>query len=344
MTSDDSHDDGFAARMKRRFAGLRRRHPVLDHLLRAWTHYSDVRGNQLAGAVTYFGFLSFFPLLALGFAAIGFVVVIYPQAEADVRQALTEALPGLVGDGPNQLNLDTFTGARRSASIVGLAGLVYTGLGWVDGLREALRQIFLLPRREGNIVVKKLADLLVLLLLGVGALTALAVSSFSTAVTRQALELVGLEGSTVALVGLKALAVVLSIGVTTLLLLIVFTRLPGRGIPWREAVQGALAGAIGIQVLLLLGTYLLSGTTGNALYGAFAVIVGLLVWINFVSRTTLLAAAWTAADRKVGPRVDASPVEPRPVDTAHAGPAGKGGLLAAVGVAGLVVMRRRGGP
>jgi membrane protein len=312
-------------KLKDTFSGLRQKSPFLDHLLRAWKHFGDSRGNALAGAVTYFGFLSFFPLLALAFAAVGYVVVVYPEAEADIREALTEALPGLVGTGPNQLNLDTFANAKGSAGLVGLVGLVYAGLGWVDGLREALRQIFLLPPRQGNIVVKKLADLLVLLTLGIGALAALAVSSIATAVSEQLLRTVDLDGSTLALLGLKVLAPVLSIGVTTLLLLIIFTRLPGRGIPWREALQGAFFGAVGVQALMLLGTYLLQGTTGNALYGAFAVIVGLLVWINFVSRVVLIAAAWTAADRNVAPVAAGqdknpapAPVEPETADDPEA--------------------------
>jgi membrane protein len=319
--STGTPDKGKGGGLKQRFADLRARYGFLDHLLRAWAHYGDVRGNQLAGAVTYFGFLSFFPLLALAFAAVGQVVVVYPQAEDDVAKALIEALPGLVGSGPNQINLATFEDARAGAGIAGLLGLLYAGLGWIDGLREALRQVFLLPVRQGNIVKKKLADLLVLVLLGLGALASLAVSSLATAVTGQILGTVDLDESTLAKLGVRVLAPVLSIGVTTVLLLIIFTRLPGRGIPWREALQGAFFGAVGIQILMVLGTYLLAGTTGNKLYGIFAVVVGLLVWINFLSRVLLLSAAWTAADRNVAPMAagaDASPgpapVEPETAD------------------------------
>ena len=41
------------------------------------------------------------------------------------------------------------------------------------------------------------------------------------------------------------------------------------------------------------GAIYIERTTENPLYGAFAVIVGLLVWINIVSRVLLLCAAWT---------------------------------------------------
>jgi membrane protein len=61
-------------------------------------------------------------------------------------------------------------------------------------------------------------------------------------------------------------------------------------------VAGALLGAVGFEVLKQFGTFLISNTTSNPIYATFAVAVGLLIWINFVTRVTLWAAAWTATD------------------------------------------------
>ena len=47
-------------------------------------------------------------------------------------------------------------------------------------------------------------------------------------------------------------------------------------------------------MLKLLGTFLIGRTTQNPLYATFGVVVGLLVWINFVARLSIFAAAWTA--------------------------------------------------
>ena len=49
-------------------AAARRRSRLLDHTMNTLKHYGNVQGGVLAGAVTYFGFLSFFPILALAFA------------------------------------------------------------------------------------------------------------------------------------------------------------------------------------------------------------------------------------------------------------------------------------
>ena len=57
---------------------------------------------------------------------------------------------------------------------------------------------------------------------------------------------------------------------------------------------GALIGAVGFELLKSAATLLLAGTLTNPVYASFAVLVGLLVWINLVMRLVLFSAAWTA--------------------------------------------------
>jgi membrane protein len=85
--------------VKRWFNRLRRRNGQLDHVVRAWQRYSGDGGGQLAAAVTYFGFLSFFPLMALAFSVLGFVVALDPSLRTGVEHALEQALPGIIGRG-----------------------------------------------------------------------------------------------------------------------------------------------------------------------------------------------------------------------------------------------------
>src|SRR4051812_328324 len=115
------------------------RWPILGHVLRMNKHYGKVRGASLAGAVTYFGFLSFFPLIALAFSVVGFIADAGgPAAQAKIEDALHEAFPSLIGSGPGQINVDTIANAKAGAGIIGILGLLYAGLGWLDALREAL--------------------------------------------------------------------------------------------------------------------------------------------------------------------------------------------------------------
>jgi membrane protein len=73
-----------------------------------------------------------------------------------------------------------------------------------------------------------------------------------------------------------------------------FVGLSGGRIPRRALRRGALLAAVGYEVLKTFAALLLGHTVRNPVYATFSVAVGLLVWINLVTRTTLLAAAWTA--------------------------------------------------
>lgn len=285
---------GVTDRVYGRIRRARERSSVVDHAVRAYDRHSEVLGGQVAAAVTYFGFLSFFPLLALAFAVVGYVSVVYPQAREGITSAVEGAFPSLVGTGPGQIDIDDVVAAKGGAGVVGLLGLLYAGLGWVDALRDGLRRVFGTLGVDLPFLRRKAGDLLVLLLLGTALLASVVVSSLATAVTTQALGKVGLDGSMAATVLLKVLAVALALLVDTVLFAILLSRLPGVRVAWRQLRSGALLAATGFEVLKLLGTFLIARTTSNPVYATFGVVVGLLVWINLVSKLLVYAAAWTA--------------------------------------------------
>lgn len=262
--------------------------------MRAYDRHAEVLGGQVAAAVTYFGFLSFFPLLALGFAVVGYLSAVYPEAREGVTAAVEDAFPSLVGTGRGQLDLTAMTGARSSAGLLGLVGLLYAGLGWVDALRDGLRRVFGTSADPPSLVRKKLLDVVVLVLLGSALLASVLASSLATAATTDALGVVGLAATPAATVLLKVLAVALAVVADTALFAILLSRLPGAALPWRQLRSGALLGAVGFEVLKLLGTFLVARTMANPVYATVAVVVGLLVWINLASRLLVYSAAWTA--------------------------------------------------
>ena len=152
--------------VKQRVSDVRERRPVVDHLVRAVEHYGQVNGSALAAAVTYFAFLSFFPILALAFAIFGQVTKVYEDAQDTLVDAANSVLPGLVG-GENGVPLDTLQAAAPGIFSVGILLTLYAGLGWLSGMRTALMTIFEEPEREQpNFLIGKLRDVLALLALG----------------------------------------------------------------------------------------------------------------------------------------------------------------------------------
>ncbi|MQA83325.1 MAG: YihY/virulence factor BrkB family protein [Streptosporangiales bacterium] len=269
----------------------RARSQPLDHLVRAYVRYDERRGDRLAAAVTFFGFLSFFPLLALGFAVAGYAVVVYPEARTQLLDAVRGLLPGIT----EQLDVGALASARAGAGLFALVGLLIAGIGWIDALRESLHEIWLKdPKADGNFVTKKLMAVAVLIVLGLCLIASVAVSSLATSATALALRLAGLAGSVAAAWVLKIFAVAVVLLFDVLIFLMLFCRLSGSRAPWRQVYRGAVLGAVGFEVLKLVGTYYVPLVAANPVYGAFGLTIGLLVWINLVTRFTVFAAAWTA--------------------------------------------------
>ena len=95
---------------------VRDRHSVVDHTLNTVTHYGSVNGGAQAGAVTYFGFLSFFPILALGFFFVGLLARTFPSCAPPSRGE--NLLPGVVGSDEGEIPLRPF---EDYAATVGLS-------------------------------------------------------------------------------------------------------------------------------------------------------------------------------------------------------------------------------
>ncbi|MFL6239976.1 MAG: YihY/virulence factor BrkB family protein [Actinomycetes bacterium] len=278
--------------LKRAFTAVRNMSPAFDHLVRAWQRYSKDNGGQLAASVTYYGFLSFFPLIALAFSVLGYVVAHDPSISKSVEDALEQALPGIVGHGSNQIDVGTIAAAKAGAGIIGLLGLLYAGLGWVDAMRQALRQMWHQEVNAGNVVVRKFWDVVVLVGLGVALLASVLLSSGATTATNHVLDWLGLSGSTGAKILIKVLVPILAVGANVAIFGWLFTRLARSSEPRGRVLRGALLMAVLFEALKQVGAFYLHGTTSNAMYGTFAAVVGLLVWINIVSRLMLLCAAW----------------------------------------------------
>ncbi|GIH70415.1 YihY/virulence factor BrkB family protein [Sphaerimonospora thailandensis] len=294
-------ESGVIDRVKRRVAAAKEwgrefvererfRHRWVDHLIRTVQRYHVREGDRLAGALTYFAFLSFFPLLALAFALFGVIVTFRPDALATLIKAVNAQLPGLA----EQLHIDQLAGARAGAGVIGLLGLFYAGLGAIEALRTALRDIWMTSRPKPSFFVGKFHDLVALALLGVIMLVSVVVSGFAAGATGAVAGWLGLGGSvfgefTVRLAGAGA-----SLLADLLIFLVILGWLIKPDEPLRVVLKGALLGAVGFGLLKQLAALILSGTLRNPIYGTFAVIVGLLLWINLSARLVLYTAAWTA--------------------------------------------------
>ena len=289
---------GLKDRVTTRLRAMRDRSAFADHLIRTWQRYSEVQGNVLAGGITYFGFLSFFPLLALGFAVIGYVAIVYPDARHNLTEALQQVFPGIVSNrpAPGKISLDQIANAKAATGLIGLAVLLYTGLGWLSALRASLQVMFDVPKEQGRgFVLGKVVDLAVLVFIGVVMIVAVGISGVAKGFAGDIVAAAGLSSGPVNQTMLWAVDVLFSVASASVLFFVMFRLLPNPDLPLGALWRGALLAAVGFELLTAIVVTVLGGVGGTP-FAPLAVAVTLAIWINYFSRLVLLGAAyaWTA--------------------------------------------------
>jgi membrane protein len=292
--------------VKRRIAALRERSPLFDHVVSTIEHYNRVDGTLLAGGVTYFGFLSFFPLLAVAFSVVGFVSGAYPDARDSLITAIQQLFPGIVstnGAG-HTISLRDIENAKAVAGVIGAITLVYTGLGWISGLRNALETAFDVPRQRQPNLAKGIAiDIGALMLIGLILVVSVSIAGFVEGAAGSILDAIGLRGSGVGRPLLWTVGTILGVLANTLMFFVIYRLLGRPDIPARAVWRGAVFAAIGFEALKIIVVNVLGGVSGTT-FAPLAVAVTLVIWINYFSRLTVYGASWAMTSAAALGRAD----------------------------------------
>lgn len=260
-------------RLTRAIDRSRARSRLVDHAFRTKERYAEAFGGRLAAACAYYGFFALFALGVVGFAILGFLVEYLPDLRQRVTDYLAQNLPVL---DPEQIQA-----GRGAAGVLGLIGLVFTGLAWVNGVRSSLRRIWHREQEPGNLVKRRLADLVALVILALLLGISLAASAVVGWLLGQ-LPVAGI-GGWVALVGVN---LVLAVGLLAVL--------PRLRISWRRLLAPALVVAVALVVLNTLGQFYFTRTQQNPAYAVVATATGLLVYLYVVHQLLFWATAWLA--------------------------------------------------
>jgi membrane protein len=195
------------------------------------------RGTHLAAMVAYFALLSFVPLIFLALSLFGLA----HRAEASdffVRE-LKHAFPGTSLNSIIKLVRRVQDNAA-ALGIIGGIGLVWSSLSFFSALESALNIVYGLPNRRflhGKLLAAALA-------------TSVLVTLFASLVVG-ALGVSVLKHNLGAFADSSVLAYIVSIGASLAgvfcFLLAIYRWLPNTHVEWREALPGALAGAVVLE-------------------------------------------------------------------------------------------------
>ncbi|HET7405827.1 MAG TPA: YihY/virulence factor BrkB family protein [Mycobacteriales bacterium] len=264
-----------------RVDGFQRRHPWAGFSLAVVYKFYDDRGPHLAAIITYYGFVSLFPLLLLFATVLGFVLQGNPSLQHTLVHSALSDFPIV---GPQiEHNISAYKGSGAGL-VVGIVGTLYGGLGVTQAAQAVFNRIYAVPRnKQPNPFTSRLRSLLLLVLLGTGVL----VTTGLSAMTTDAHAFGGQLGFWV-----RIAALVFAFLVNVALFVGAFQVLTAKTLQTREVALGGFVAALGWQILQSAGTYYLSHKLRHAseVYGVFGLVLGLIAWIYLEAMVVVLSA------------------------------------------------------
>jgi YihY family inner membrane protein len=257
--------------------------------------FGDDRGGMLAALLTFYGFLSLFPLLLLLVTILGFFPGGAHSLVHRVERSAFSEFP-IVG---TKLSSNIHELHRKSIAglIVGIAGVIWGSQGAMQTAQFAQAQVWNLPGdARPNFWSRGARTLTMMGALGLFLLASTVAAGFVT---------IGNHTLSVAILGSLA-SLVLNVG----LFVVAFRILTPAQVGWSSMITGAVAGGVAWTALQYLGGILVDHTLRNAspVYGFFAVVLGLIGWIYFGSEVIVYAAEVNVVKaRRLWPRAMVQP-------------------------------------
>jgi membrane protein len=267
---------------------LQRRHRVLGFPYAVIKKYGDDDGGREAALITYYGFLSVFPLLLLAVAILSRVLVV----NADLRERLVTAIVPPVLQPTVEHALTTLPSATVPF-VAGLIGLLFAGTGVVFSAYQTLNNLAAVPRRLRPGFFSRYVRVFVMLatlILGAVATGALTVAAAALPSVPAAQRVLAALGSALIIFG------ILLLGARLLL---------SRPARWRVVWPAAGLGALAVTLLLSLAPPLLARFISNsgAVYGSFATVAGVFAVFYLASQALVYSAEIAAvASAELWPR------------------------------------------
>jgi membrane protein len=255
---------------------LQRRSRAAGFVIAVVYKYLDDQGGYLAALITYYAFVSLFPLLLLFTTVLGVVLAGHPGLQQEVLQSTLRQFP-VIG---NQLEEPHQLSGGTVGVVVGIAGALYGGMGVGQSLQNAMDTAWAVPRNARPDPIRgRLRSLLLLPVLGSAAIAATVISA-GAHVTR------GLG-----LFSASAVAVV-SVAVNAAICLVAFKVTTVRSLSYREVLPGALAAAVLWQFLQWFGAGYVSHVvkSTSATNSVFALVLGMLAFLFLTSNCLVLCA------------------------------------------------------
>ncbi len=260
----------------RRLDTFQQRHRPTAFAFAVIKKFGDDRGGSLAALLTYYGFLSLFPLLLLLVTGLGFVLGHNPDLQRRIVDSALSEFPIIGTELRNSVNALHGSGL---ALFIGVIGLLWGSLGVSQAAQHAMAEVWNIPGRERPGFFPRLGrsfSIIALLASGLVATTALS----------------GVGTATGPAMFWRVLTIAASVGINAVVFFVGYRLLTPKVIETRSLVPGALLAAAGWSLIQALGGYLVAHQLRQTseVYGFFAIVLGLVAFLSLGANLTIYAA------------------------------------------------------
>jgi membrane protein len=273
----------------RHFDSFQQRVPPLALPLGIVKKFGDDEGGSMVSLIAYRAFFSLFPLLLLMTTILGYVLAGNEELHREVVNSTLSQFP-IIG---NQLKGGSLQGSGVALA-VGIVGSVLAGLGVVLETEQTFNRCWGVPKHaEHGFVGSRLRGIGLLVVLGGLAVVSTIVSGLASG----GADFLGAGG--------KVAGLAIATALNLLVFGAVFRLLTADTVETRSLIPGVIVATIGWEVLQVIGGWYISHEVKNAsaVYGTFALVIGLLAWIHLGAMFVVLGAETNVVrTRKLWPR------------------------------------------
>lgn len=254
---------------------FQQKHPASAFVIAVIKKYDEDSAGRHAALLTYYSFLSIFPLLLILTTVVDSLIRNNAHVRSIIIKGLTNYFPLL----SNQLSSHVHSlHTSGLALIAGLLFILYGTRGVANAFTKGVQDIWDIPENHRDKFPKTLYKSLLLVIFGgAGLIVASVIATLASSAGKGW--------------GIRAI----SIGINFFILFWLFRLLLDlslpRHVPLKETRIGAAAAAIGLVIVQILGGYIIAHELKHlsALYSYFAVTLSLLFWLYLQAQVLYFA-------------------------------------------------------
>lgn len=262
--------------MIERLDKLQRRHPILGFWIGVIYKFVDDQGGYLSVLITYYAFLSMFPILLLLVTTVGIVLDGDPELQKTVIDSALSQFP-VIGD---QLGTPQELSGGTPAIVIGVLGALYGASGIGQATQNAMNTAWQVPRNSRpNPILSRLRSLVLLILIALALIATTVLSTVGGLAGPLNLSQGTGVAITVVMVNSAIFAVAFRLSTTS------------ERVGYRDVLPGAVVMGVVWQLLQTFGTVYVNVVVKNAstTNSVFAVVLGLLAYFYLAATAIVIS-------------------------------------------------------